>query len=271
MGRFLNWINKDTVIQGARYKDKEEVLKAIASCAKKSPALKNIPENSLFSALKDRELLGTTGFGNGIAIPHCRLYGIKEFIVGIITSADGIDFESLDGKPVHLFVFIIAPEHETNQHIRLLSAISRVCQNQNAVNEIVNQKSSDEIINTFSGYLNEKIDIKEKQKRFLFNICTGNIEFFQEILQIFTGMNNSSVYIYDARQPREYLSEMPLFMGFWGDTVENPWQCISATIEEPIVNDTIRKIENITGNLEVREDISVTVTELYYSSGIIKT
>jgi nitrogen PTS system EIIA component len=271
MGHFLNWISEKTIIQHADYKNKEEVLKAIAASAKKSQVLDNISENNLLSALKDRELLGTTGFGGGIAIPHCRLPNIKDFVVGIITSTNGIDFEALDGEPVKLFIFIIAPEHETNQHIRLLSAISRVCQNKSAVKEIVNANTPAQVIDCFSGHLHKKIDPKENIKRFQFNICTGNTELFQEILQIFTALNSSSVFVQEARQPREYLSEMPLFMGFWGDIIENPWQLIVATVEKPLVNDTIRKIENITGSLNSREDISVTVSELFYSSGTIKT
>ena len=271
MGHFLNWINNDTIIQHAEYTSKDEVLRAIAASAKNTSILKHISENNLFSALKDRELLGTTGFGGGIAIPHCRLPNIKDFVVGIITSTNGINFDALDGKPVNLFIFIIAPEQETNQHIRLLSAISRVCQNKSAVNEIVNSDTPDQLIDYFSKYLHEKIDKKENITKFLFNICTGNTELFQEILQLFTSMGSSSVFVQEARQPREYLSEMPLFMGFWGDTIENPWQLIVATVEKPFVNDTIRKIEHITGNLSSREDISVTVNELFYSSGTIKT
>ena len=271
MGHFLNWISKETIIQHADYDNKNEVLKNIAKTAKTSPVLKNIPENDLYSALKDRELLGTTGFGGGIAIPHCRLPNISDFVVGIVTSTSGIDFEALDGAPVNLFIFIIAPEKETNQHIRLLSAISRVCQNKSAVDEIVNSDTPEQIIKYFSKHLHNKIDKNENIQKYQFNVCTGNTELFQEVLQLFTSMGDVSVYVQEARQPREYLSEMPLFMGFWGDTIENPWQTIIATIEKPFVNDTIRKIENITGNLNLREDISVDVKELFYSSGIIKT
>jgi nitrogen PTS system EIIA component len=271
MGHFLNWISEKTIIQHTDYDNKEEVLKAIAKSAKKSSVLKNISENDLFSALKDRELLGTTGFGDGIAIPHCRIPDISDFVVGIITSQSGIDFEALDGEPVNLFIFIIAPEKETNQHIRLLSAISRVCQNKSAVNEIINSDKPSQIIDCFSKHLHDKIDKKENIQKFQFNVCTGNTELFQEVLQLFTSMGDASVYIQEARQPREYLSEMPLFMGFWGDTIENPWQVIIATVEKPFVNDTIRKIERITGNLNSREDLSVTVKELFYSSGTIKT
>ena len=271
MGQFLNWISEKTIIQNAEYTTKEEVLKAIAAAAKLSPALAMYSESNLFSALKDRELLGSTGFGGGIAIPHCRIPNINDFAVGIITSPKGVEFDALDGEPVQLFVFIIAPEEETNQHIRLLSAVSRVLQNKSAVKEIIEAPDPAALISCFSKYLHEKIDKVENVKKYKFSICTGNTEIFQEILQLFTSINSISVFVQEARQPREYLSEMPLFMGFWGDTIENPWQVISAIVEKSFVNDIIRKIEIITGNLSSREDICIDITELFYSSGLIKT
>lgn len=270
MGRFLNCLKKETILQHIDFNSKDDALKVIAATAKKSPILDKISEKEILSALKDREMLGTTGFGGGIAIPHCRLPNIKDFVIGIITSENGSEFDSLDGEPVNLFIFIIAPEHEINEHIRILSAISRSCQNKKTVKSIIAANTPDEIIEILSEQLHENIDKKEIKKYYKFNICTGNTEFFQEILQLFAALDTSSVFITEARQVREYLSEIPLFMGFWGDTIENPWQLITATVEQPYVNDTIRKIEGITGNLNDRDDISVTIQELFFCSGLIK-
>lgn len=270
MGRFLNCLKKETILQHIDFKAKDDVLKKIAATAKKSHILDKVSEKEILSALRDREMLGTTGFGEGIAIPHCRLPGIEDFVIGIITSNNGSEFDSLDGEPVNLFIFIIAPEQETNEHIRILSAISRSCQNKKVVNNIIDAATPDEIIKILSEQLNEKIDKKESIKYYKFSICTGNTEFFQEILQLFAALDSSSVFITEARQIKEYLSEIPLFMGFWGDTIETPWQLITATVEQPYVNDTIRKIEGITGNLSTRNDISVNVQELFFCSGFIK-
>jgi PTS system nitrogen regulatory IIA component len=60
--------------------------------------------------LQQRERIGTTGFGGGIAIPHCSLDDIEEFVVGLLIVSDGVDFESLDGKKTTTFFFIIGPK-----------------------------------------------------------------------------------------------------------------------------------------------------------------
>ncbi|MBN1949228.1 MAG: PTS sugar transporter subunit IIA, partial [Candidatus Cloacimonetes bacterium] len=76
--------------------DKESVLKYIARLAVKNPLLSEFDEKKIYQSLLDREKLGSTGFSNQIAIPHCALSGLKDFVLGILTVTDGIEFGSLD-------------------------------------------------------------------------------------------------------------------------------------------------------------------------------
>lgn len=103
------------------FENKEETLKHIASIAKNNPVLKSVNENEIFKKMMDREKLSTTGFGKGIAIPHCAIEGIDDFVIGIITLPQGVDFASFDKKPVKLIVFIVLPADKRTEHVRVLS------------------------------------------------------------------------------------------------------------------------------------------------------
>lgn len=83
------------------------------------------PEGML-QVLLEREKLGSTGIGDGIAIPHGKLGGLAEMVVAFGRSRQGIDFEAMDGRPVHLFFLLMAPDNSTGLHLKALAKISRM-------------------------------------------------------------------------------------------------------------------------------------------------
>lgn len=80
----------------------------------------------LLTALEDREKLNSTALGDGVAIPHGKLSGIKRVFAAFGRSPRGVDFESLDGKPTHLFFLLVAPEESAGAHLKALARISRL-------------------------------------------------------------------------------------------------------------------------------------------------
>ena len=105
----INLLRNECIQANADCTNRDQVLAAIAALAKKSAILDNMQESEIFKGLTDREDLSTTGFGNGIAIPHCRLDGVEDFVVGVLSVPAGAAFNAMDDEPVKLFVFIIAP------------------------------------------------------------------------------------------------------------------------------------------------------------------
>ena len=93
----INALRRECVQAGAGCGSADEVLAAIAKLAKQSPVLANMDETAILKGLADREELSSTGFGNGIAIPHCRLDGVEGFVVGILSVPGGADFAAMDG------------------------------------------------------------------------------------------------------------------------------------------------------------------------------
>ncbi|EIK97991.1 PTS system subunit IIA [Pseudomonas sp. M47T1] len=101
---------------------KKKVLEHIANLiAREVPGLEM---QVVFDSLIAREKLGSTGFGNGIAIPHCRLAGCNTPISALLHLENKIDYDAIDGAPVDLVFVLLVPQEATNEHLALLSQIA---------------------------------------------------------------------------------------------------------------------------------------------------
>jgi len=86
----------------------------------------SLQRDEVIQVLQERERLGSTGIGDGVAIPHGKLKGIPELMLAFGRSRDGVDFDSMDGKPAHLFFLLIAPEESVGVHLKTLARISKL-------------------------------------------------------------------------------------------------------------------------------------------------
>ena len=119
-----DYVEKDLVLPNLTSGNKSEVLaELIAPLGVINPEMDT---DQAVRVLLDRESLGTTGIGDGIAIPHGKLEGLDKVIVVIGRSLEGIDFDALDHKPCSIFFLVLAPEQAAGTHLRLLAQISRV-------------------------------------------------------------------------------------------------------------------------------------------------
>ncbi|WP_320175329.1 fructose PTS transporter subunit IIA [Maridesulfovibrio sp.] len=114
---------KDLVIYELQASDKSKVLEEMVSTLKDAGLDVDV-ENAL-KVLNDREKLGTTGIGDGIAIPHGKLECLEEIVVVVGRSSEGVDFESLDMQPCKIFFMVLAPEQGAGAHLKVLAQISR--------------------------------------------------------------------------------------------------------------------------------------------------
>ncbi len=100
---------------------------------------------TMVQVLLEREKLGSTGIGDGIAIPHGKLAGIEEILVGFGRSRAGVDFNSLDGRPVHLFFLIMAPDTSSAQYLKVLAKISRMLKDSKMRRDLLEAVSADDL------------------------------------------------------------------------------------------------------------------------------
>ncbi|KAB0548144.1 PTS IIA-like nitrogen regulatory protein PtsN [Pseudomonas argentinensis] len=101
---------------------KKRVLEQIASVIARD--LPDLDGQTIYESLIAREKLGSTGFGNGIAIPHCRLPGCSTPISALLKLSNAVDFDAIDGAPVDLLFVLLVPEAATDEHLELLRQIA---------------------------------------------------------------------------------------------------------------------------------------------------
>lgn len=99
----------------------------------------------LMEVLIERERLGSTGIGDGIAIPHGKLPDLDRLLLSFGRSREGIDFDSLDGKPAHLFFLVVAPENSAGTHLKALARISRLLKSHLVRRELMEAKDAQAI------------------------------------------------------------------------------------------------------------------------------
>src|SRR4029450_3327723 len=115
---------QDLVLPDLAGRSKTDVLIELATAvARQHPEL---DRERLLQALEDRERLNSTALGDGVAIPHGKLSGIKRVFAAFARSKQGVDFHSLDGEPTHLFFLLVAPEDSGGGHLKALARISRL-------------------------------------------------------------------------------------------------------------------------------------------------
>ena len=122
--KILDILSKDCIIPELRSRTKKEVLEELTGALLNCKA--NLNKEALVEVLLERERLGSTGIGDGIAIPHGKIQDLDELILSFGRSTKGIEFDSMDGRPTHLFFLLIAPENSAGIHLRALAKISRL-------------------------------------------------------------------------------------------------------------------------------------------------
>ena len=122
--RIVDILPEALVVPALRGGTKDEVLHELAAAL--AGAQPGVAAARLVDVLWERERLGSTAIGDGIAIPHGKLPGLQSVIAVFGRHAQGVDFDSLDGRPTHLFFLLVAPEDSVGQHLKALARVSRL-------------------------------------------------------------------------------------------------------------------------------------------------
>ena len=117
-------LDEASIIQDMRSTSKKGVLEELSDVLVEGGKLPD--RDKVVEVLLDREKLGSTGIGDGIAIPHGKMKGIKDLVTSFGRSTKGVNFESIDNRPTHLFFLLVAPENSAGIHLKALARISRL-------------------------------------------------------------------------------------------------------------------------------------------------
>ena len=133
---------RDAIIPNLSSTDKKGVLEELAASV---APLAQTESDEIVRVLLEREQLGSTGIGGGIGIPHGKLASIHSIVVGFGLSRQGVEFDSLDDKPVHIFFLLITPENSTGSHLKVLAQISKLLKKEHFKESLIKAESIDEI------------------------------------------------------------------------------------------------------------------------------
>ncbi len=265
--RLHDALHEECIAPHVRLANKQEALRAVVAQAKKSSLLAGIDEKDILAGLEEREALGSTGFGNGIAIPHCRLAGVSHFVMGIITVPDGVDFDALDEKPVKLVVFIIAPEDDAEGHLRMLSATSQVLHGPGVIDEILKETTAVAVRESFLRHANGELDMDGQKGKRMVYVFVQEETLFQDMIEVFTAMEQVSAIVLNSENMAVYYTRIPLFQGLWAAEPGGFSRVICAVVDAGLTNEIVRQIETRTGDLNKQTGIMIAIHDLLYVAG----
>jgi PTS system nitrogen regulatory IIA component len=141
--KITDMLKREFVLEQLRAGNKRDALAELAGVFAQLRI--NVDSEAMLHVLLERERLGSTGIGDGIAIPHGKLPGLEEMVVSFGRSREGIAFEAMDGKPVHLFFLLMAPENSAGQHLKALAKISRMLKDANFRKNLLEAKMHEDL------------------------------------------------------------------------------------------------------------------------------
>jgi len=142
--KFNELINKDFIIPEFKGRTKKQVLEELVECLAQNNV--EINKDELLKALLEREKLGSTGIGDGVAIPHGKLNGLDNIILLFGKSGEGIDFDAIDGKPVCLVFLLVAPADSAGLHLKALARLSRMLREKDFKNNLMTASDAEALL-----------------------------------------------------------------------------------------------------------------------------
>jgi PTS system nitrogen regulatory IIA component len=142
--QITDFLKKEAVKVGMTAKTKDEALKELVDLLVDSGQVDN--KRKLLSVLREREDLGSTGIGQGLAIPHGKCDCVSALCCAVGVSKNGVNFDSLDGERVYVFCLLVAPDQEAGLHLKALARVASLLKDRYFRRQLQNSRSEDEIL-----------------------------------------------------------------------------------------------------------------------------
>ena len=166
--RITELLTRETILLSMRTSEKQDAVEELVGVLERAGKITD--RNAFKAAILKREQQSTTGVGDGIAIPHAKTSVVKEAAIVFGRSEAGIDYESLDGQPAHLFFMIAAPEGANNTHLEALARLSSILMKAEAREKLLRAKTADDVIGIINSYDQEDTEdqtARNKNKKFI--------------------------------------------------------------------------------------------------------
>ena len=123
--RMSDFVVREAISPDLKAVNKDGAIREMVELLRAAGHFKNAEPEEIVQAILKRELLGSTGIGRGVAIPHAKHPNIDRLLGTVAISRQGVPFEALDGEPVYVFVMLISPQNRAGEHLRALENVSR--------------------------------------------------------------------------------------------------------------------------------------------------
>lgn len=250
----------------------QEVLRELGELAAQSSRISGVTAAQVTDALAKREAEGSTGYGGSIAIPHARMDNINDFVIAVAVAPRGVDFAAVDGKRVRVFFLIIGPADRPQDYLKLLAAVSRLLVNTRLRKELLHAATSEIAYETFARWCRTGKTIVNRDVQMLLTVVLYEEDLLYPLLNHFVEMGIEGATIYDSHGMNEYISQVPLYAELiqFMSSRKSQSKTLQAIVPEDVVDDVMRGIEEITGNLDQVEGAVVYVQELRRVRGTMK-
>ncbi len=150
--QIMDFLSKKAIITDIKFTKKEDVIRELVDVLIEAGDIEKRARNKLIESLMNREALGSTAIGQGIAIPHAKSDCVGKLVAAFGLSSKGVDFDSLDGEPAYIFFLLVAPQDSAGPHLKALARISRLlkdkyfrdtlraCEDEKAIVRIITQE-----------------------------------------------------------------------------------------------------------------------------------
>ena len=254
-----------------RARKKNDILRELVSLAAKTTAFEGISQDDVLERLKKRETQGSTGIGNGIAIPHASVPGMKEFVLVLAVSKRGKHFEAIDKHKVHIFALILGPENQPKLHIQLLAQLSHILRDESVRIELANSRTQVALYENFIRHCQPISSTKKSNRmgRKIVILVLQKRDYFEDVVEYLTELGVGGAAIIESTGIRNILTGMPLFADFiqiFGERSDETRTMIF-TISDDNIDSLISGIEEITGDLETHLGAMLMIIEPTFVKG----
>ncbi|HHS50697.1 MAG TPA: PTS sugar transporter subunit IIA [candidate division Zixibacteria bacterium] len=266
-------IQKELCVVDLHSRKKKPAIEELASILKRHPSTTEISEEIIAKTLLAREELGSTGFGGGIAIPHCKIPGMDKFAVCIAISKRGVKFDAIDGRKVHIFCCIIGPENEPEMHVKLLAEISLVLREESVRRALVSAKTPIALYEEFLRHAAPEEAHPQTAKQKLLMMVVQNEEHLIEITELLVEMGIIGATFSSSEGMSDVLTRVPLFADFI-DFLGRKSQFHRTAwilIPEDEIDMFVARVEEITGDMDKHTGVMVLALDVMFIKGSMES
>jgi PTS system nitrogen regulatory IIA component len=143
--KLTNFVIREAIVPSLKSTSKEDVIREMVGSLRLNGAIKASDEDAVVAAIMKREELGSTGIGNGVAVPHTKHASVEKLSAAVAISRTGVDFASLDGEDVFILFLLVSPPDRPGDHLRGLENISRHLRSQDFCNFLKQSRNESDI------------------------------------------------------------------------------------------------------------------------------